>query len=82
MLADADPVPPTDRVLTGFSLGDLDRAIRMATFLAGRSVTRMGFASVPTPEEVAQADPLRGQRRGDLPEHGRHHRVNVELDRR
>jgi len=36
-------------------LGDLDRAIRVATFLAGRSVTRVGFASAPTPDEVAQA---------------------------
>jgi sugar/nucleoside kinase (ribokinase family) len=36
-------------------LGDLDRAIRVATYLAGQSVTRVGFASAPTPEEVAQA---------------------------
>lgn len=36
-------------------LGDLDRAVRMATFLAGRSVTRVGFAGAPTPEEVEQA---------------------------
>jgi sugar/nucleoside kinase (ribokinase family) len=36
-------------------LGDLDRAIRMATYLAGRSVTRIGFASAPTPEEVTLA---------------------------
>lgn len=34
-------------------LGDLDRAIRVATYLAGQSVTRVGFASAPTPEEVA-----------------------------
>ncbi len=36
-------------------LGDLDRAVRMATYLAGRSVTRVGFAGAPTPEEVEQA---------------------------
>jgi sugar/nucleoside kinase (ribokinase family) len=36
-------------------LGDLDRAVQMATFLAGRSVTRVGFAGAPTPEEVEQA---------------------------
>ena len=36
-------------------LGDLDRAIQVATFLAGRSVTRVGFDSSPTPAEVAQA---------------------------
>jgi sugar/nucleoside kinase (ribokinase family) len=36
-------------------LGDLDRAVQMATYLAGRSVTRVGFAGAPTPEEVEQA---------------------------
>jgi sugar/nucleoside kinase (ribokinase family) len=36
-------------------LGDLDRAIRTATFLAGRSVTRVGLDSTPTPGEIAQA---------------------------
>lgn len=35
--------------------GDLDRAIRAATYLAGLSVTRVGRASVPTPDETRQA---------------------------
>ncbi|WP_119071857.1 PfkB family carbohydrate kinase [Aggregatilinea lenta] len=35
--------------------GDLDRAIRAATYLAGLSVTRVGRDSVPTPDETAQA---------------------------
>jgi len=36
-------------------LGDLDRAILVATRIAALSVTRAGFASAPTPEEVEQA---------------------------
>jgi sugar/nucleoside kinase (ribokinase family) len=36
-------------------LGDLDRAIKAAAYLAGQSVTRIGFASAPTPAEVTQA---------------------------
>lgn len=36
-------------------LGSIDRAIKVATYLAARSVTRMGFASAPTPGEVAEA---------------------------
>jgi sugar/nucleoside kinase (ribokinase family) len=36
-------------------LGDLDRAIKVAAYLAGQSVTRSGFHSAPLPEEVAKA---------------------------
>jgi sugar/nucleoside kinase (ribokinase family) len=36
-------------------LGDLDRAVQVATYLAGQSVTRVGFASAPTREEVEAA---------------------------
>lgn len=36
-------------------LGHLDRAIQVAATLAATSVTRSGFASAPTPEEVARA---------------------------
>jgi len=36
-------------------LGDLDRAILVATRIAAISVTRAGLASAPTPEEVEQA---------------------------
>ena len=36
-------------------LGDLDRAIRMATRIAGQSVSRRGFASAPTSDEVTRA---------------------------
>jgi sugar/nucleoside kinase (ribokinase family) len=36
-------------------LGDLDRAVRVATYLAGRSVTRIGFDSAPKPDEVEEA---------------------------
>jgi sugar/nucleoside kinase (ribokinase family) len=35
--------------------GDLDRAIQIAARLAGNSVTRIGFAGAPTPQEVAAA---------------------------
>ncbi len=35
--------------------GDLDRAIRAATYLAALSVTRIGRASVPSPDETAHA---------------------------
>jgi sugar/nucleoside kinase (ribokinase family) len=42
--------------------GSLDRALRIATQLAGRSVTRRGIASVPTPAEVAQAFELQSGR--------------------
>ncbi|MBN1564093.1 MAG: hypothetical protein JXA10_09640 [Anaerolineae bacterium] len=36
-------------------LGDLPRAIRVAAYLAGRSITREGFDSAPTPDEIATA---------------------------
>lgn len=36
-------------------LGDIRRALRVATYIAGISVTRRGLASVPTPDEVARA---------------------------
>jgi sugar/nucleoside kinase (ribokinase family) len=36
-------------------LGDLDRAITVAAYLAGRSITRVGFDSAPTPDETAAA---------------------------
>lgn len=36
-------------------LGDLDRAIKVATYLAGHSVTRIGFDSAPKPHEVERA---------------------------
>lgn len=36
-------------------LGDRDRAVQVATYLAGQSVTRVGFDSAPTPDEVAAA---------------------------
>lgn len=36
-------------------LGDLNRAIKVATYLAAGSVTRAGFDSAPKPEEVARA---------------------------
>ncbi len=36
-------------------LGDLDRAIKVATYLAAGSVTRVGFDSAPKPEDVARA---------------------------
>ncbi|MBN1966685.1 MAG: ribokinase [Anaerolineae bacterium] len=35
--------------------GDLDYAVMIAARLAGQSVTRVGLASVPTPQEIAQA---------------------------
>jgi sugar/nucleoside kinase (ribokinase family) len=35
--------------------GDLENAIQIATQLAGLSVSRVGFASAPTPDEVAAA---------------------------
>jgi sugar/nucleoside kinase (ribokinase family) len=36
-------------------LGDLERAIQVAAYLAGRSITREGFDSAPTPDEIAAA---------------------------
>jgi sugar/nucleoside kinase (ribokinase family) len=36
-------------------LGDLDRAVQVAAYLAGQSVTRVGFDGAPRPEEVALA---------------------------
>lgn len=36
-------------------LGDLDRALSVATYVAGTSVTRSGFEGAPTPQEVAEA---------------------------
>jgi sugar/nucleoside kinase (ribokinase family) len=36
-------------------LGDLDRAIKVAAYLGGQSVTRSGFDSAPLPEEVTRA---------------------------
>ncbi len=36
-------------------LGDIDRALTVATYLAGQSVTRVGFASAPTADEVTHA---------------------------
>ncbi|MCD4685147.1 MAG: hypothetical protein K8S97_04335 [Anaerolineae bacterium] len=38
-----------------YRLGDLRRALRVATYVAGVSVTRSGFASAPTADEVAAA---------------------------
>ncbi len=36
-------------------LDDLDRAIQVAAYLAGRSITRVGFDSAPLPDEIAEA---------------------------
>ena len=36
-------------------LDDLDRALQVAAYLAGRSITRVGFDSAPTPDEIAVA---------------------------
>lgn len=36
-------------------LGDVDRAVALASYLGARSVTRAGFASAPIVEEVAEA---------------------------
>jgi sugar/nucleoside kinase (ribokinase family) len=35
-------------------LNDLDRAVQVAAWLAGQSVSRVGFAGAPTPQEVVQ----------------------------
>jgi sugar/nucleoside kinase (ribokinase family) len=35
--------------------GNLDSAVKFATYLAGQSVTRVGFSSAPTPDEAARA---------------------------
>jgi sugar/nucleoside kinase (ribokinase family) len=36
-------------------LDDLDRAITVAAYLAGRSITRVGFDSAPLPDEIRAA---------------------------
>jgi len=36
-------------------LGDVERAIALASYLGAQSVTRAGFASAPTAEEIAEA---------------------------
>lgn len=41
-------------------LGDLDRAIQVALYLAACSVTRVGFAGAPRPHEIEQAWQLAG----------------------
>ncbi len=55
-----DPTGAGDIFATAFHivldrLGDIDSALRAAAYIAGQSVTRAGFASAPTPEEVRQA---------------------------
>lgn len=56
----SDPTGAGDIFATAFHIAlsqfnDLQRALRAATYIAGMSVTRAGFASAPTAEEVEQA---------------------------
>lgn len=45
-------------------LGDVERALHFAAYIAGQSITRAGFASAPTPDEVAHAWRLAGDSTG------------------